>query len=231
MIALRRDVLDSEMTAPLRAASALQLGFGAETINPKPAGVAVTVQTPEGERQIWQARCVVLATATGSPLLESVGILPRSDTVHSTATIQVDMNCVELPQDKATIYLGQQAAPGGWCLVMPRGDGRATLKVTARTGNLPIQPYLERLILRPELKRALITGLLEHSAVGYNGTGALTASVGRGPVLAAGSAAGQCGLALGLAAGRLAAEAVIRAVRLGKPDTAARRSSRLFFLA
>ncbi len=230
MIALRRDILDQEMTGPLRTAGGLRLGFWAEQIAPATTGVDVTVLTPEGERQIWRSHCVILATAAGSPLLAAAGIDPQAGLVQSAATIQVEMNCTDLPIENGTIYVGQQAAPGGWCLVMPRGHSRTILRVTARTGQHPIQPYLERLIRRPELRKGLFTGLVEHSATGYNAVAASSANLGQGPVLVAGAAAGQAGLALALAGGRLAAEGVIRAVRLGKPATAARRYARLYWL-
>jgi len=166
----------------------------------------------ETNRGIYRARVVIGADGYNSTVAKSLGIREKSEPIPTVIYLMVNVKLED--SESARFYLGREVAPGGYAWIFPKGEKVAEVGVGVRGGRAKY--YLDKFVKMhgDELGGAQV--------IDYRGApvpigGLIKNNVGDGFILV-GDAAGtvipltgagmhSSGVA-GLAAGKVAAEAV-----------------------
>ncbi|MCS7129052.1 MAG: NAD(P)/FAD-dependent oxidoreductase [Candidatus Caldarchaeum sp.] len=179
-------------------------------------------------RETYQAKVVIGADGYNSTVARSLGVSERPEPIPTVQYIMA--NCKLKHPDAVRFYLGNKLAPGGYAWIFPRSEKLAEVGIGVRGG--VAKEYLDAFVKKfsDELASARI--------IDYRGApvpigGAISESVFDGAMLV-GDAAGHVipltgagihsSVAAGLAAGRVAADAV------KEGDTSKQRLSQFYKL-
>jgi digeranylgeranylglycerophospholipid reductase len=205
-----RPELDRALAEKAQAAGAVYyLNSPVKTVSARPDRIIVKLE--KGGSQQLEARCAVLATGFGSPLVEELGFgRVKYFAVGAQATVELN------EADEIEVYLSQLLAPGffGWLVPTSPGNGVVGL-LTHRNPGVKLQELLEHSKSSGKVKPG-------NYAIKYGGIPLKPLARTRGErLLVVGDAAGQVkpttggGLYFGLICADIAAETIHNAIEKG----------------
>lgn len=177
-----------------------------------------TVVRHNGNSEKCSAKIVVDAEGISSGILKQTGLVMSNRNMLVNAMKAEVENVENLQPDMVEVFLGREFAPDFYAWLIPKGDGRASIGLGAKTGNP--KKLLEKFMLKhPVASSKLGSAKVLQTAFHPISLGGLIPKTYLDGFLAVGDAASQVkpttggGLILGLTCARVAAETTFEALQ------------------
>ncbi len=167
---------------------------------------SIIVREADGQKR-YDGEIFVIASGN-SEIINRIGIKTMKHPGDLAYAIQAEMDNVEIDEDYFHYFIGKEVAPGWKATISPKGDSKASVGVFVR-GTNP-KTFFDKFLEREMFNQSKITKIVK----GADQIITMPNDLVSNNLMAVGGAAGQAGIAYGMAAGilcgEIAAEAVIK---------------------
>ena len=152
----------------------------------------------------------IIVIASGNPEITSrIGLKTMKHPEDLAYAIQAEMDGVEIDEDYFHYFIGKEVAPGWKATISPKGDSEASVGVFVRGANP--RTYFDKFLQRKMLNRAKVCRIVK----GADQIITMPNDLVKNNLMTVGGAAGQAGIAYGMAAGALCGEIAAEAIDKG----------------
>ena len=170
-------------------------------------GEGVLVREKRGKKR-YNGEIFVLAPGN-SEIVKATELKTMKYPEDLAYAMQAEMEGVKVDEDYFHYFLGKEVAPGWKATISPKGNGKASAGVFVR-GARP-KKYFDKFLQRDMFDGAKILSVSE----GADQIITMSNEIVGDGVMVAGGAAGQAGIAYGMAAGMLCGEVAAEAIKAG----------------